>query len=63
MAKESKVAEVPEAAEAVEVAEVPEAKGSKAKARTEKFERVTPDGETVIITRNIDTGEQTVAAK
>ncbi|BDZ40818.1 hypothetical protein GCM10025865_01170 [Paraoerskovia sediminicola] len=32
-------------------------------ARTEKFEAVRPDGEVVIVTRNVDTGEQSVTPK
>lgn len=32
-------------------------------ARTEKFEATRPDGTVVVVTRNIDTGEQTVVER
>ena len=40
-----------------------EPKPKKAKARMETFEATRPDGTVVVVTRNIDTGEQTVTEK
>ena len=50
-------AEIP--ADEVEPEEVPEEEAP----RTETFEATRPDGEVVVVERNIDTGDQTVTSK
>ena len=41
----------------------PEAKAPAVKPRTETFEATRPDGEVVVVERNIDTGVQKVTSK
>ena len=61
--KPVEVAEVVAEAAAEVVLEVEAKPEPKGKARTEKFEAVRPDGTVVVVSRNIDTGEQTVSKK
>lgn len=67
VAEAEKAAEVAKAAETAEAAKAtqPNAKPEpkKSKARIETFERTRPNGDKVVVKRNIDTGEQSVSKK
>lgn len=63
-APESAAVEVPEVEpEAVEPAEVPEDEATEPAGRWESFEATRPNGDVVVIKRNIDTGEQSTTDK